>query len=105
MKTPYESKSHFETGSLNKTQDPEQDRSDIARNTFEIGETNLNSNKRVKEVAEQEKKSIPLKAQIKRYSTKKIFKHHVEEVKVDFYSDSDDNENSYGDTTSVSIQL
>ena len=42
-----------------------------------------------------------LKARIKRYSTKRIFKHHVEEVEIDFNSDSSTHESSDGedDTT------
>ena len=32
-------------------------------------------------------KGLSLRARIKRYSTKKIYKHHVEEVEVDFHSD------------------
>lgn len=36
---------------------------------------------------------VQLKARVKRYSTKKVYKHHVESVEVDFWdSDSDGSE-------------
>ena len=44
---------------------------------------------------EKKKKTLSLKARIKRYSTKKVHKHHVEEIEVDFKSD-----NCYSDESS-----
>ena len=51
-----------------------------------------------KEVRSQKKKNktLSLKARIERYSTKKVSKHHVEEIEVDFKSD-DSNESSSGE--------
>ena len=46
------------------------------------------------EKGEKKKKALPLKARIKRYSTKKVSKHHVEEVEVDFDSDNSSQESS-----------
>ena len=40
------------------------------------------------EKKKKKSKTLSLKTRIKRYSTKKISKHHVEEVEVDFHSDN-----------------
>ena len=42
----------------------------------------------LEKVGKKQKKGKSLKARIKRYSTKKTSKHHVEEIEVDFDSDS-----------------
>lgn len=47
----------------------------------------------------KKKKTLSLKARIKRYSTKKISKHHVEEVEVDFKSDESDDSDSAEEVT------
>ena len=39
------------------------------------------------EKKKKKSKALSLKARIKRYSTKKVSKHHVEEVEIDFQSD------------------
>ena len=51
-----------------------------------------------KEVGSKKKKNktLSLQARIERYSTKKVSKHHVEEIEVDFKSD-DSNESSSGE--------
>ena len=64
--------------------------------TTPIIDTNIDTNGSVQggegkkeEAGEKKKKSniLSLKTRIKRYSTKKVAKHHVEEVEVDLRSD------------------
>ena len=47
------------------------------------------------------KGGLSLKARIKRYSTKKAEKHHVEEVEVDFHSDSSDSDGGEKQVSSI----
>ena len=52
---------------------------------------------------EKEERTTALKARIKRYSTKKASKHHVEEIEVDFYSDSSSHECSDEEDTDTQL--
>ena len=55
------------------------------------------------EKGKKKKKGLSLKARIKHYSTKKISKHHVEEVEVDFDSDNSSQESGGEDDTTTQL--
>ena len=55
------------------------------------------------EKGKKKKKALSLKARIKRYSTKKISKHHVEEVEVDFDSDNSSQESGGEEDTTTQL--
>ena len=55
------------------------------------------------EKGKKKKKGLSLKARIKRYSTKKISKHHVEEVEVDFDSDNSSQESGGEEDTTTRL--
>ena len=54
-----------------------------------------------REKGEKKKKAMSLKARIKRYSTKKISKHHVEEVEIDFDNSSQESGGEEDTTTQL----
>ena len=58
---------------------------------YQNGSTNAGERE---EERRNKKKTTSLKARIKRYSTKKVSKHHVEVVEVDFHSDNSSHESS-----------
>ena len=51
----------------------------------------------------KKKKTMSLKARIKRYTIKKISKHHVKEVEVNFDSDNSSQESSGEDNTNTQL--
>jgi heme/copper-type cytochrome/quinol oxidase subunit 2 len=55
------------------------------------------------EKGEKKKKGLSLKARIKRYSTKKASKHHVEEVEVDFDSENSSQESGGEEDTTTQL--
>ena len=55
------------------------------------------------EQGKKKKKAMSLKARIKRYSTKKISKHHVEEVEIDFDSDNSSQESGGEEGTTTQL--
>ena len=55
------------------------------------------------EQGKKKKKGLSLKARIKRYSTKKISKHHVEEVEVDFDSENSSQESGGEEDTTTQL--
>ena len=55
------------------------------------------------EQGKRKKKGLSLKARIKRYSTKKISKHHVEEVEVDFDSENSSQESGGEEDTTTQL--
>lgn len=66
------------------------------------GITGANESDEVSKSPENEKKkkkTLSLKTRIKRYSTKKVSKHHVEEIEVDF--NSDDSSGSSADEEAI----
>ena len=53
----------------------------------------------------KKKKTTPLKVRIRRYSTKRIRKNHVEEAEVDFYTDNSSSEGSDHDKEDAATQV
>ena len=95
-KAPFDSKIDLEANSFNKAPDSKQDQNtdpteSVTRDTHETNIVNnvSSQNGNVGTAAEtKEKKIVSLKAQFRRYTTVKKSKHHVEEVEVEFNSDS-----------------
>ena len=100
---PLDTKADFETNSINKMCEQESDQTSIKNINYietitqEVNSTATNDpsndeNKSNDTTGEKEggmkKKTTSLKVRFRRYSTKRRFKYHVEEAKVDFYSDS-----------------
>ena len=87
-KTTFESKVDLEANSFDKAREQDQNTDSIAH---EVNSTDNASSKNgnIGTAAEKkEKKIVSLKARFRRYTTVKKSKHHVEEVEVDFNSDS-----------------
>ena len=55
------------------------------------------------EKKKKKSKGLSLRARIKRYSTKKVSKHHVEEVEVDFHSDNSNSGSSGEEETTDQV--
>ena len=62
---------------------------------------NANGNESLKGEFKNQTNTKPLKVRVKRYSTKKYNKHHVEEVKVDFYSKDSSSSDEDGAATNI----
>ena len=96
------SKSEYESTTLTKRSEvdgilettPLKTKEDLDTPKHEKMSSHVNGNTGVREEedttkkeADKKKKTLSLKTRIKRYSTKKVSKHHVEEIEVDFNSD------------------
>ena len=104
-KAPFESKIDLETNSLNETPEQNQnstEKTDLTMTITQDVHTTVNQNGSTDDALYQKgsagtaedkegkrkTKTTSIKARFKRYTTKKVSKHHVEEAEVDFHSDS-----------------
>ena len=104
-KAPFESKIDLETNSLNETPEQNQnsaEKTDLTMTITQDVHTTVNQNGSTDDASyqngsagtaedkEEKRKTntTSIKARFKRYTTKKVSKHHVEEAEVDFHSDS-----------------
>ena len=74
------------------------EQTDSANGELQNGEAGSSGEK-----GKKKKKGLSLKARIKRYSTKKISKHHVEEVEVDFDSENSSQESGGEEDTTTQL--